>query len=163
MKYILSILSLLILSYACYGIQPSSAKGYLYGKGQRDTDNLATGEWRLYAKSDNSLIGIGNYSKGLPEGAWRLFEEKGSKVAELNFLHGELDGEYRLFYSNFTPNAGGNLKTIGHIKDGLYQGHFQRFFPDGKVFVDYNALNGKVASVGVGTRRKASSSILIIS
>jgi hypothetical protein len=147
----------IVFTLGCAPILQTSASrdSQHYGIGQRDIEGKATGEWKLYAKANKSLFGEGRYVNGMPDGTWTLWDTGGTKNAELHFNNGVLNGEYRLFYSSFSPEAAGKLKTIGHANQGLLDGVFRRYNADGTSFVEYSAMDESVSDVSVGSFNNA--------
>lgn len=126
------------------------------GEGVRDIQGNPTGAWTLYRIANNSVLGKGSYIEGTPDGLWVVFDSAGTKVAELNFKAGNLDGPYHFYYTSFGyKETIGNLKTIGSAKDGILSGRFIRYAPDGSVVVDYTSDGQKILGAQFGTKAEA--------
>ncbi len=147
MKYILPFLLLLFTSCSTTTVDISPGAEH-YGEGKRNNQGEAHGAWTLYAKANNSVFAEGSYEQGKPVDDWLIKDTGGTKNAELEFSNGVLDGEYRLYYSSFTPKASGKLKTIGHIKSGSPIGNFIRYKPDSTVLVEYQVKeSGEIIAI----------------
>ncbi|MBD3671245.1 MAG: hypothetical protein HUJ29_10760 [Gammaproteobacteria bacterium] len=118
-------------------------------------EGFAIGNWELFAKANKSIFAKGKYINGLPDGLWTLWDTGGTKNAEFLFANGKLHGEYRLFYSSFTPEVSGKLKTIGSAYEGILEGTFKRYNPDGSTLVEYTAKSESVVNVSTGDRYTA--------
>lgn len=132
---------------------------YLRASGERDVAGRPTGTWTLYRNSDNAILGVGKFIEGRPHGWWTLWDDGKSRVADLNFDHGLLEGEYKFFYTSHSPSANNRLKTIGHAKAGILFGDFERYLPNGSLLVRYHVDQSKVISVSAGTFEDAQSQL----
>lgn len=138
---------LLLLVEAC------AIGGSFYGVGNRNSRGLPEGAWTLYRHQGNPILGKGSFVNGEPDGAWTLWDAGGFKVAEISFTNGEVNGEYRFYYSSHTPVAQNRLKTIGHQVMGQSLGLFERYLPDGKLLVKYRLMKDNKYEVIFGDWR----------
>jgi hypothetical protein len=66
-----------------------------------------------------------------------------------------LDGEYILYFTSFTPEASGDIKTVGGAEGGVLSGRFERYRPDGSLMVEYAAENDTLIRVYEGSPEDA--------
>lgn len=125
------------------------------GAGDLDDGGRALGNWTLFSDNNNSVFAKGSYLDGKPHGLWEIWDNAGVKNADLDFDYGQYTGTYTLYYTGYTPEATGMVKTIGHAHNGEYSGDFTRYNPDGSVLVKYTALNNSVTTVEQGLRLDA--------
>ena len=151
MKYLAILVSIALLA-GCVTTQQSQYRG----EGARDTQGNPTGSWTLYRVANNGVLGKGNFTNGNPEGLWVFYDSAGTKVADLNFKNGKLNGAYQFYYTSFgDQNAKGKLKTVGSAKDGSLSGRFVRYAPDGSVVVDFTSDGQKILDTQFGTKAEA--------
>jgi antitoxin component YwqK of YwqJK toxin-antitoxin module len=104
---------------------------------------------KIYEKASNRLLGQGSFIDGQPNGYWELWDKYGTKVAELNYKNGLIDGKYKLYYNE---KFGDGLKTIGHAQNGKFVGYFIRYLPNGEPLVSYQTNEQeKIIAVTYGT------------
>jgi len=144
MKALLLLLPFLLVSCTTLTVNDHS------GFGDIDRFGKALGEWTLYSDNNDSIFAEGNYVDGRPDGAWKIYDNSGTKNAELYFKDGVYHGEYRLYYTSYTPEAVGRLKTIGSCEYGNYSGDFTRYLTDGSILVHYSVSNNSIHSVHNG-------------
>jgi len=146
----LSVLSLLLVSCSWVSFPRFFNEGEHSGAGDKDESGNAVGVWTIYEDVNDSIFAKGAFVDGKPDGVWEVWDDAGTKNAELNFANGTYQNQYLLFYTSYTPLAEGRLKTIGATRDGRFEGGFSRYYPSGEVFVKYNAVDDKVVSVQQG-------------
>lgn len=77
-------------------------------------------------------------------GKWHYYHKEGkNKMIEENYENGQLNGEYKIFYTN------GKLTKLAHYKDGLLEGSSKKYSQEGVLIEDLNyvknILNGFAA------------------
>ncbi len=148
-KGLLLLIPLFLFSCSRFSVEDHS------GTGATNQSGNPVGEWTLHADVNGSLFAKGRYIAGEPHGKWEIFDNSGTRNAVLNFQNGAYAGEYRLFYTSYTPEAAGMLKTKGYCSYGNFTGDYTRLLSNGEVFVDYSAVDGKVTSVYQGEKSDA--------
>jgi len=89
----------------------------------------------------------GNYYKGEPDGKWTLWDEAGTKVAEITYRMGSFTGTVIMWHNSASgPRMRGKLKMRGSFNDGLWQGSVMSYYPNGKVRCERNYANGEITS-----------------
>ena len=112
-------------------------------------------QFTIYSDGESQLIARGGVEKGQPQGSWFIVDNFGVKNAELNFKFGTYNGSYILYYTSYTPDAAGDLKTKGNTSFGSFDGNYIRYNPDSSILVQYTAQGGKVDSVISGGQTDA--------
>lgn len=149
LKGLLTLIPFLLFSCSQLSVEDHSGVGNINQMGSPE------GKWTLYADVNGSLFAKGVYIAGEPHGKWEIYDNSGTRNAILNFQNGTYSGEYRLFYTSYSPDAAGMLKTKGYCKYGAFTGDYIRLLTNGEVFVDYSAYDGKITSVYQGERSDA--------
>ncbi len=89
----------------------------------------------------------GKYYKGEPDGKWTLWDEAGTKVAEITYRMGSFTGAVILWHNSASgPRLRGKLKMRGSFNDGWWQGSVLTYYPNGKVRCERNYINGEITS-----------------
>ena len=55
------------------------------GTGPLDSRGRAVGNWNLYSDNNQSIFAKGAYLDGMPHGPWEIWDNLGTKNADLNF------------------------------------------------------------------------------
>lgn len=78
--------------------------------------------------------GAGDARHGRPEGRWTLWDESGTKVAELTYRDGYFDGSIAFWHgAQAGPALRGKLKCRGMFVDGQWQGLTRTYWPNGRI------------------------------
>lgn len=89
----------------------------------------------------------GKYYKGEPDGKWTLWDEAGTKVAEITYRMGSFTGAVAMWHNSASgPRLRGKLKMRGSFSDGWWQGSVLTYYPNGKVRSERNYVNGEISS-----------------
>lgn len=76
----------------------------------------------------------GECRHGKPEGRWTLWDESGTKVAELTYRDGYFEGSIAFWHgAQAGPRLKGKLKCRGSFADGQWHGLVRTFWPDGRI------------------------------
>lgn len=76
----------------------------------------------------------GECRHGKPEGRWTLWDESGTKVAELTYRSGYFDGGIAFWHgAQAGPRLKGRLKCRGAFTDGQWHGLVRTYWPDGRI------------------------------
>jgi len=118
-------------------------------------ESLTYRQFAIYSDGDNEITAKGSVSKGQPHGTWFVVDSAGVNNAEVNFQYGTYNGPYMLYYTSYTPEAVGDLKTKGSTTFGSFDGNYIRYNPDSSVLVYYTANGGKVDSIISGSHSDA--------
>lgn len=108
------------------------------GKYHGPVEIWATPEYRQTA---------GNYYKGEPDGQWTVWDEAGTKVAEITYRMGSFTGSVVMWHNSASgPRLRGKLKMRGSFNEGWWQGSVLTYYPNGKVRCERNYANGVITS-----------------
>ncbi len=89
----------------------------------------------------------GKYYKGEPDGKWTLWDQAGTKVAEITYRMGSFTGAVIMWHNSASgPRMRGKLKMRGSFNDGWWQGSVLTYYPNGKVRCERNYANGEITS-----------------
>lgn len=76
----------------------------------------------------------GECRHGKPEGRWTLWDESGTKVAELTYRDGYFEGSIAFWHgAQAGPRLKGRLKCRGSFTDGQWHGLVRTYWPDGRI------------------------------
>ncbi len=76
----------------------------------------------------------GECRHGKPEGRWTLWDESGTKVAELTYRDGYFEGSIAFWHgAQAGPRLKGRLKCRGAFTDGQWHGLVRTYWPDGRI------------------------------
>ena len=82
---------------------------------------------------------IGHWKDGKQNGIFQLYTEEGILVDDANFKEGERDGLTEQFYSDT-----GKLRVSGNYKNGVLDGEFKAYYPNGNLQGEVNYKNGEM-------------------
>lgn len=82
---------------------------------------------------------IGHWKDGKQNGFFQLYTEEGILVDDANFKEGERDGLTEQFYSDT-----GKLRVSGNYKNGVLDGEFKAYYPNGNLQGEVNYKNGEM-------------------
>ena len=82
---------------------------------------------------------IGHWKDGKQNGLFQLYTEEGILVDDANFKEGERDGLTEQFYSDT-----GKLRVSGNYKNGVLDGEFKAYYPNGNLQGEVNYKNGEM-------------------
>lgn len=99
----------------------------------------------LYIKfNDGGQAGlIAFYQNNLLHGHWGKYQF-GRVAEDANYINGKLDGTYNIY-----TLATGNLQTSAEYKNGIQEGYYRTYTPEGQVTTEYLYKNGEKVSGGV--------------
>ena len=104
---------------------------YSYKNGELDGLNV------IYYK--DNIKEIGHWKDGKQNGLFQLYTEEGILVDDANFKEGERDGLTKQFYSDT-----GKLRVSGNYKNGVLDGEFKAYYPNGNLQGEVNYKNGEM-------------------
>ena len=82
---------------------------------------------------------IGHWKDGKQNGLFQLYTEEGILVDDAKFKEGERDGLTEQFYSDT-----GKLRVSGNYKNGVLDGEFKAYYPNGNLQGEVNYKNGEM-------------------
>ena len=82
---------------------------------------------------------IGHWKDGKQNGFFQLYTEEGILVDDANFKEGERDGLTKQFYSDT-----GKLRVSGNYKNGVLDGEFKAYYPNGNLQGEVTYKNGEM-------------------
>ena len=82
---------------------------------------------------------IGHWKDGKQNGLFQLYTEEGILVDDANFKEGERDGLTEQFYSDT-----GKLRVSGNYKNGVLDGEFKAYYPNGNLQGEVTYKNGEM-------------------
>lgn len=96
---------------------------------------------RTITYHENGLpMAEGKYINQQRDSTWNMYSDvDGSLVMKENYKKGKLDGESILYYPGKEQVA-----EITHYKEGLKEGPYIKYFPDGKIMTKGNYKNDKL-------------------
>ena len=104
---------------------------YSYKNGELDGLNVS------YYK--NNIKEIGHWKEGKQNGLFQMYTEEGILVDNANFKEGERDGLTKQFYSDT-----GKLRVSGNYKNGVLDGEFKAYYPNGNLQGEVTYKNGEM-------------------
>ena len=104
---------------------------YSYKNGELDGLNV------IYYK--DNIKEIGHWKDGKQNGLFQLYTEEGILVDDANFKEGERDGLTEQFYSDT-----GKLRVSGNYKNGVLDGEFKAYYPNGNLQREVIYKNGEM-------------------
>ncbi len=104
---------------------------YSYKNGELDGLNV------VYYK--NNIKEIGHWKDGKQNGLFQLYTEEGILVDDTNFKEGERDGLTEQFY-----NDTGKLRVSANYKNGVLDGEFKAYYPNGNLQGEVTYKNGEM-------------------
>ena len=87
----------------------------------------------------NNIKEIGHWKDGKQNGLFQLYTEEGILVDDANFKEGERDGLTEQFYSDT-----GKLRVSGNYKNGVLDGEFKAYYPNGNLQGEVTYKNGEM-------------------
>jgi uncharacterized protein len=97
---------------------------------------LLNGEWKFYDENE-SLDAVNNYKEGKLNGQYIEYHINGGIFREVNYKNGELDGLFKSYFRN------GNLSSTGWFVEGNKQGDWYYYYSNGKPESHIYYLNDK--------------------
>ena len=104
---------------------------YSYKDGELDGLNV------VYYK--NNIKEIGHWKAGKQNGLFQMYTEDGVLIDNANFKAGERDGLTEQFY-----NDTGKLRVSANYKNGVLEGEFKAYYPNGNLQGEVNYVNGEM-------------------
>ena len=104
---------------------------YSYKDGELDGLNV------VYYK--NNIKEIGHWKAGKQNGLFQMYTEDGVLIDNANFKDGERDGVTEQFY-----NDTGKLRVSVNYKNGVLEGEFKAYYPNGNLQGEVNYVNGEM-------------------
>ena len=104
---------------------------YSYKDGELDGLNV------VYYK--NNIKEIGHWKAGKQNGLFQMYTEDGVLIDNANFKDGERDGVTEQFY-----NDTGKLRVSANYKNGVLEGEFKAYYPNGNLQGEVNYVNGEM-------------------
>lgn len=104
---------------------------YSYKSGELDGVNVS------YYK--NNIKEIGHWKNGKQNGLFQLYTEEGILIDNANFKEGERDGLTKQYYSDT-----GKLRVSGNYKNGVLEGEFKAYYPNGNLQGEIIYKNGEM-------------------
>ena len=104
---------------------------YSYKNGELDGLNV------VYYK--NNIKEIGHWKDGKQNGLFQMYTEDGILIDNANFKDGERDGVTEQFY-----NDTGKLRVSANYKNGVLEGEFKAYYPNGNLQGEVNYVNGEM-------------------
>ena len=104
---------------------------YSYKNGELDGLNV------VYYK--NNIKEIGHWKDGKQNGLFQMYTEDGILIDNANFKDGERDGLTEQFY-----NDTGKLRVSANYKNGVLEGEFKAYYPNGNLQGEANYVNGEM-------------------
>ena len=104
---------------------------YSYKNGELDGLNV------VYYK--NNIKEIGHWKDGKQNGLFQMYTEDGILIDNANFKDGERDGLTEQFY-----NDTGKLRVSANYKNGVLEGEFKAYYPNGNLQGEVNYVNGEM-------------------
>lgn len=104
---------------------------YSYKDGELDGLNV------VYYK--NNIKEIGHWKAGKQNGLFQMYTEDGILIDNANFKDGERDGLTEQFY-----NDTGKLRVSANYKNGVLEGEFKAYYPNGNLQGEVNYVNGEM-------------------
>ena len=104
---------------------------YSYKDGELDGLNV------IYYK--NNIKEIGHWKAGKQNGFFQMYTEDGVLIDNANFKDGERDGVTEQFY-----NDTGKLRVSANYKNGVLEGEFKAYYPNGNLQGEVNYVNGEM-------------------
>lgn len=104
---------------------------YSYKNGELDGLNV------VYYK--NNIKEIGHWKAGKQNGLFQMYTEDGVLIDNANFKDGERDGLTEQFY-----NDTGKLRVSANYKNGVLEGEFKAYYPNGNLQGEVNYVNGEM-------------------
>lgn len=104
---------------------------YSYKDGELDGLNV------VYYK--NNIKEIGHWKAGKQNGLFQMYTEDGVLIDSGTFKNGERDGVTEQFY-----NDTGKLRVSANYKNGVLEGEFKAYYPNGNLQGEVNYINGEM-------------------
>lgn len=104
---------------------------YSYKDGELDGLNV------VYYK--NNIKEIGHWKAGKQNGLFQMYTEDGVLIDSGTFKNGERDGLTEQFY-----NDTGKLRVSANYKNGVLEGEFKAYYPNGNLQGEVNYINGEM-------------------
>ena len=104
---------------------------YSYKNGELDGLNV------IYYK--NNIKEIGHWKDGKQNGLFQMYTEDGILIDSGTFKNGERDGLTEQFY-----NDTGKLRVSANYKNGVLDGKFKAYYPNGNLQGEVNYVNGEM-------------------
>ena len=104
---------------------------YSYKNGELDGLNV------IYYK--NNIKEIGHWKDGKQNGLFQMYTEDGILIDSGTFKNGERDGVTEQFY-----NDTGKLRVSANYKNGVLEGEFKAYYPNGNLQGEVNYINGEM-------------------
>ena len=104
---------------------------YSYKNGELDGLNV------VYYK--NNIKEIGHWKDGKQNGLFEMYTEDGILIDSGTFKNGERDGVTKQFY-----NDTGKLRVSANYKNGVLEGEFKAYYPNGNLQGEVNYVNGEM-------------------
>ena len=104
---------------------------YSYKDGELDGLNV------VYYK--NNIKEIGHWKAGKQNGLFQMYTEDRVLIDNANFKAGERDGLTEQFY-----NDTGKLRVSANYKNGVLDGEFKAYYPNGNLQGEVNYVNGEM-------------------
>jgi antitoxin component YwqK of YwqJK toxin-antitoxin module len=128
-----------ILSYSNDGISSKAKLFYPNGKLAAEGlfyNNQKDSIWKYYSQTSR-LVFEESYKKGLKDGLFKSYYEKGSVYETISWKDGKMHGNpIKIYYFD------GKVKVDGNYKDGLKDGSWKMYDPEGKLVGEMKYING---------------------
>lgn len=115
-----------------YG-QKTKVEYSYYKKGLK---TIYHGSYKTYF-SDRKLLSDRNYKDGQLDGLSRFYDFNGAILSEINYKEGKQEGSSKQ-YSN------GKVESETTYSNGILNGKYVRYFPDGRLMLEGTNINGKI-------------------
>lgn len=101
-------------------------------------NNMPRGEYKVYYPN-GKLEEEGNWQGNKNIGAFKRYHKNGKLAQDFTFTSGgKRDGVQNYYYDN------GNLQLAVEVKEGVANGFYRTFYPDGKPKMEKTVINGLV-------------------
>ena len=97
-----------------------------------------TGEQKTY-NSLGILVGVYNYAEGLLNGSYKTYHNNGKESQVGKMSDGNFVGEFNSFHTNGNPHL-----IVNYNKKGEFDGVYQEFTKDGKLWYEHDYVNSKL-------------------
>lgn len=123
---------LMLIAAGTVSTRAADAKPVPFVKGTK-TAGVYHGPVEIWSSPDVRQA-AGECRHGKPEGRWTLWDESGTKVAELTYRDGYFEGAVAFWHgAQAGPRLRGKLKARGAFVDGQWHGLTRTYWPDGRV------------------------------
>ncbi len=124
--------------------RPYGTFRYYYKTGELQTENQFSedgiiAESKMYYRN-GSLFAEGKYVNQQKDGLWLYYSEPDHKlIAREQYKDGEMHGENLTYYAET-----GEILESTHYEEGMKNGPYKKYFPDGKLMTEGKYLNDQL-------------------